>query len=60
MIYVHTLIIVCVTNLWMIHFIKNYIQVSQKWRILTVHYGVEEITVNFRKMLKKNLLDLFC
>jgi hypothetical protein len=29
-----------------------YIQVSQKG-VLTVHYGVEEITVNVRKMLKK-------
>jgi hypothetical protein len=27
--------------------------------VLTVHYGVEEITVNVRKMLKKILLDLF-
>jgi hypothetical protein len=27
--------------------------------ILTVHYGVEEITVNVTKMFKKYLLDLF-
>jgi hypothetical protein len=26
---------------------------------LTMHYGVEEITVNVRKMFKKILLDLF-
>jgi hypothetical protein len=27
--------------------------------VLTVHYGVEETTVNVRKMFKKILLDLF-
>jgi hypothetical protein len=32
--------------------VQKYIQVSKKGA-LTVHYGVEEITVNVRKMFKK-------